>query len=141
MIVSIVHPSVLILTKLKCWMEHGRGGDTTGFQGYHQRTRTDLADIVTILRWLERNRQRINLSGLPQVPKSELLSLLASGTFRPFVVQCYAETYDGKNCLHCSVAAALRHLIASSIGTRRMCVHTLRRHSHRRNCRRSSTRG
>ena len=25
-----------------------------------------------------------------------------SGAFQPFVVQCYAETYDGKNCLHCN---------------------------------------
>ncbi|KAJ5406685.1 hypothetical protein PENPOL_c004G02284 [Penicillium polonicum] len=71
--ISIVHPSVLVLTKLKCWST----AEVATRQAYHQRTRTDLADIFTILRWLERNRKRINFSGLPQVPKSDLLSLLA----------------------------------------------------------------
>lgn len=46
-------------------------------QAYHQRTRTDLADILTILRWLEQNKLNINFAGLPRVPKSDLLSLLA----------------------------------------------------------------
>ncbi|KGO77238.1 hypothetical protein PITC_093100 [Penicillium italicum] len=71
--ISIVHPCVLVLTKLKCWST----AEAATRQAYHQRTRTDLADILTILSWLEQNKLKINFSGLPQVPKSELLSLLA----------------------------------------------------------------
>ncbi|CAI7587003.1 unnamed protein product [Penicillium glandicola] len=71
--ISIVHPSVLVLTKLKCWST----AEVATRQAYHQRTRTDLADILTILRWLEQNKLNVNFAGLPRVSKNELLSLLA----------------------------------------------------------------
>ncbi|KAJ6137932.1 hypothetical protein N7471_004418 [Penicillium samsonianum] len=64
--ISIVHPSVLVLTKLKCWST----AEVATRQAYHQRTRTDLADIMTILRWLEQNKLNINFAGLARVPKA-----------------------------------------------------------------------
>lgn len=64
---------MLVLTKLKCWST----AEVATRQAYHQRRRTDLADIMTILRWLEQNKLNIDFAGLPRVPKSELLSLLA----------------------------------------------------------------
>ncbi|CAG7959360.1 unnamed protein product [Penicillium nalgiovense] len=69
---SIVHPSVLVLTKLKCWST----AEMATRQAYHQRARTDLQDILTILRWLEMNNLTINFAGLSRVPKCELLSFL-----------------------------------------------------------------
>ncbi|CAP94821.1 hypothetical protein E8E15_005228 [Penicillium rubens] len=70
---SIVHPSVLVLTKLKRW---STAEMATG-EAYHQRASTDLQDILTILRWLEMHNLMINFAGLSGVPTSELLSLLA----------------------------------------------------------------
>ncbi|KAJ5959907.1 uncharacterized protein N7479_007057 [Penicillium vulpinum] len=73
MSMPIIHPSVLVLTKLKCWST----AEAATRQAHHQRTRTDLADITTILRWLADNELCINFAGLSRVPKSELLLHLA----------------------------------------------------------------
>ncbi|KAJ5385051.1 hypothetical protein N7517_002962 [Penicillium concentricum] len=71
--ILIVYPSVLVLTKLKCWST----AEMVTRQAYHQRTHTDLADIMTIIRWLAEHRMNINFAGLSRVPKGDLLSLRA----------------------------------------------------------------
>ncbi|OQD92146.1 hypothetical protein PENSOL_c044G01953 [Penicillium solitum] len=70
-IVPILHPSILLLTKLLPWKE-----DQAIQVARHMRARTDLTDIRTILQWLVDKKARIDFSGLPGIPKGKLMRLL-----------------------------------------------------------------
>lgn len=54
-------------------LERGRSGDAVT---RHMRARTDLTDIRTILQWLVDKKTRIDFSGLPGIPRGELMRLL-----------------------------------------------------------------
>ncbi|KAJ5534676.1 hypothetical protein N7527_000930 [Penicillium freii] len=71
-IVPILHPSVLLLTKLLPWKE----ADQATRVARHMRARTELTDIRTILQWLVDKKARIDFSGLPGIPKGKLMRLL-----------------------------------------------------------------
>lgn len=68
----ILHPSILLLTKLLPWKE----ADQAIQVARHMRARTDLTDIRTILQWLVDKKARIDFSGLPGIPKGKLMRLL-----------------------------------------------------------------
>ncbi|CAI7677948.1 unnamed protein product [Penicillium discolor] len=70
--VPILHPSVLLLTKLLPWKE----ADQATRVARHMRARTNLTDIRTILQWLVDKKARIDFSGLPGIPKGKLMRLL-----------------------------------------------------------------
>ncbi|KAJ6137931.1 hypothetical protein N7471_004417 [Penicillium samsonianum] len=72
--VPILHPSILLLTKLLPWKE----ADEATRVARHMRKRTDLMDIRTILQWLVDKKSRIDFSGLPNIPRAKLMRLLGS---------------------------------------------------------------
>ncbi|CAI7660574.1 unnamed protein product [Penicillium glandicola] len=69
---DIMHPSTLILTKLKAWYE----SEVSQNPSMYMRSRAHLMDIMTTLQWLSDEKLRINLAAYPGVPKTELLNLL-----------------------------------------------------------------
>ncbi|KAJ6187219.1 hypothetical protein N7519_002127 [Penicillium mononematosum] len=70
--VPILHPSILLLTKLLPWKE----ADQATRVARYMRARTDLMDIWTILQWLVDKGSRIDFSGLPGIPRGKLMRLL-----------------------------------------------------------------
>ncbi|KAJ5573574.1 uncharacterized protein N7459_008001 [Penicillium hispanicum] len=70
--VDIIHPSVLILTKLKVWHAAQISQDLS----LNMRTRARLMHIMAALQWLSDEGLRINLKGHPGIPRQELLRLL-----------------------------------------------------------------
>lgn len=71
-IVDILHPSVLVPTKLKTWY----AAEVSQEPSLQLRTRAHFVDIMASLQWLSDEHERINLEGYPGVPKQELLHLL-----------------------------------------------------------------
>ncbi|KAJ5170055.1 uncharacterized protein N7500_002838 [Penicillium coprophilum] len=70
--IDIIHPSVLILTKLKAWNNAEMSHDPS----VHMRNRAHLMDIMSALQWLSDEEMRIKFEGHPGVPKEEFLQLL-----------------------------------------------------------------
>ncbi|KAK4863483.1 hypothetical protein LT330_002261 [Penicillium expansum] len=58
--IPILHPSILLLTKLLPWKE----ADQATRAAQHTRSRTGFMDIRTILQWLADKKSRIDFSGL-----------------------------------------------------------------------------
>ncbi|KAJ5774218.1 hypothetical protein N7457_009114 [Penicillium paradoxum] len=71
--VPIMHPSALVLSKLKPW---GLADRATRME-FHMRCRTDLMDIKTILQWLVENGMEVQYSLVSEIPKQDLLPLLS----------------------------------------------------------------
>ncbi|CAI7608857.1 hypothetical protein PCG10_008882 [Penicillium crustosum] len=67
--IPIVHPSVLILTKIKRWYSVA---ESTRPQSI-RKARGDFEDMRAILHWLAKNNLRIDFTAYPEKPKEELL--------------------------------------------------------------------
>ncbi|KAJ5404813.1 hypothetical protein N7465_006097 [Penicillium sp. CMV-2018d] len=70
--IDILHPSVLVLTKLKTWY----AAEVSQEPSLQRHSRAHFVDIMASLQWLSDEHERINLEGYPGVPKNELLHLL-----------------------------------------------------------------
>ncbi|KAJ5790130.1 uncharacterized protein N7518_007141 [Penicillium psychrosexuale] len=67
--IPIVHPSVLVLTKLKRWAPIAESTRPKSVI----KARGDFEDITAILDWLVGNNLRIDFTAYPEKPKEELL--------------------------------------------------------------------